>query len=1075
MPFSCPYCAHKPFDTRRALSQHQQRKQSCMASIKASFGADKGYMTAHEFLVCVASDAFQKKQASALFAYGNGQKTVRLTPKSSNDAQQLEGYSTAVEYNSDNELPDFDADDEEEYAHNEGEDADNEEEDASNEEEESHNDEEMEPEIDRSMLDNFREYSTMANGFAQFPVPKLNAIKLMATLRKTNASLKTYETVMEWHLKANGQMHLHESVGCSKYFYSRKSIFQDLKKRYNMHNNWNITTQLLLPSSKANVNIVWTEAKMALQSLLTDPRIKAKDYLFFDEDPFKPPTNLNYIADLNTGKAYMETYKKLITDPEKQILLPTPLYIDGAATGQFANLPITAVKISLGILSRVARDQPHMWRTLGYIPPNSKDKSRGRRLFIESGHLDATRAIHESRKNEGQLTGNEAHHAQDFHAILDMILASYVKIQETGFVWDLFYNGHLYKDVEFIPFVPFIKCDTDEADVLTGSYKSRGRHVAQLCRYCECPTMECDDPLANYPLKRQNKIQRLVDLLAVDELKALSQQCIQNATYKLRFGLHNKCGVHGATPLEMLHALLLGIFKYMRDTFFLQTGKTSQTSSEINALAKEFGHLLSRQSDRDMPKTKFSNGIREGKLMAKEYTGILLCLLIVLRSKKGKSLVRQMKKFFGEDRLDNWILLIETLLEWEEWMKSPKLMKKHVRAARQKHRYVMYLIKKVANRTIGMGLKITKFHAIVHIADDILNFGVPMEVDTGSNESGHKPTKRAAKLTQKNKATFEIQTATRLEEMHLLDLALEEIEGRPLWDYFNGFENYGQLETELKANAHIGGTKFRCYTDNEGINQCAAVRKIKGKLPHFMLEATFIDFVVGLQDAVNMHIPKLIVHGKYTRNGQIFHANVAFQGSVWRDWVWVDWGPGYGTLPNKLWGFVDFTALPPNSKVNYGGINSIAPGIYAIVESATMIEDEHSELVLTIETEVVHNAQGEVHNLQFFLADVEAFVEPATVVPDIGGNKNRYLLVINQLHWKSKFERWLDDPHEWDEMDPVVLENNGEEDDYSGEEDNNCADSVEENAEGDEEEYGEEGEFEAESDKEGSDEGSVSS
>ncbi len=82
---------------------------------------------------------------------------------------------------------------------------------------------------------------------------------------------------------------------------------------------------------------------------------------------------------------------------------------------------------------------------------------------------------------------------------------------------------------------------------------------------------------------------------------------------------------------------------------------------------------------------------------------------------------------------------------------------------------------------------------------------------------------------------------------------------------------------------------------------------------------------------------------------------------------------------------------------------------------------------------------------------------------------------MNQLHWKSKFERWLDDPHEWDEMDPVVLENNGEEDDYSGEEDNNCADSVEENAEGDEEGYGEEGEFEADSDKEGSDEGSVSS
>jgi len=87
---------------------------------------------------------------------------------------------------------------------------------------------------------------------------------------------------------------------------------------------------------------------------------------------------------------------------------------------------------------------------------------------------------------------------------------------------------------------------------------------------------------------------------------------------------------------------------------------------------------------------------------------------------------------------------------------NPIMRKKHVYAARQKHRYIMYLVRKVAQRQKGMGLKLTKFHAILHIADDILNFGVPLEVDTGSNESGHKPTKTAAKLTQKQRETFEI-------------------------------------------------------------------------------------------------------------------------------------------------------------------------------------------------------------------------------------------------------------------------------------------------------------------------------
>jgi len=43
----------------------------------------------------------------------------------------------------------------------------------------------------------------------------------------------------------------------------------------------------------------------------------------------------------------------------------------------------------------------------------------------------------------------------------------------------------------------------------------------------------------------------------------------------------------------------------------------------------------------------------------------------------------------------------------------------------------MYLMRKVAVRQKGMGLKIMKFHGILHMADAILNFGVPLEYNTG--------------------------------------------------------------------------------------------------------------------------------------------------------------------------------------------------------------------------------------------------------------------------------------------------------------------------------------------------------
>ena len=82
---------------------------------------------------------------------------------------------------------------------------------------------------------------------------------------------------------------------------------------------------------------------------------------------------------------------------------------------------------------------------------------------------------------------------------------------------------------------------------------------------------------------------------------------------------HNEQGIRGACPMEMLHALLLGVFKYVCDCLFKQVGNTSQLSDDINVLAQEYGRLLSRQSQRDLPKTTFARGIRKGKLMAKEY------------------------------------------------------------------------------------------------------------------------------------------------------------------------------------------------------------------------------------------------------------------------------------------------------------------------------------------------------------------------------------------------------------------------------------------------------------------------
>ena len=87
-------------------------------------------------------------------------------------------------------------------------------------------------------------------------------------------------------------------------------------------------------------------------------------------------------------------------------------------------------------------------------------------------------------------------------------------------------------------------------------------------------------------------------------------------------------------------------------------------------------------------------------------------------------------------------MLLERLLRREMWLKSDEMRPNNVSGAQTKHHYLMFLICKNGNQTAQMGLKIVKLHAIMHMAQDILDYGVPMEFDTGTNESGHKAEKK---------------------------------------------------------------------------------------------------------------------------------------------------------------------------------------------------------------------------------------------------------------------------------------------------------------------------------------------
>ena len=96
----------------------------------------------------------------------------------------------------------------------------------------------------------------------------------------------------------------------------------------------------------------------------------------------------------------------------------------------------------------------------------------------------------------------------------------------------------------------------------------------------------------------------------------------------------------------MLHAIQLGIFKYVHECFFEQIGESSKVADEINRVSMQYASLFLHQNDCDLPVTRFASGIKKGKLMANEYPGILLCLPAISRSTCGKQLLSGKKNIW---------------------------------------------------------------------------------------------------------------------------------------------------------------------------------------------------------------------------------------------------------------------------------------------------------------------------------------------------------------------------------------------------------------------------------------------
>ena len=105
-------------------------------------------------------------------------------------------------------------------------------------------------------------------------------------------------------------------------------------------------------------------------------------------------------------------------------------------------------------------------------------------------------------------------------------------------------------------------------------------------------------------------------------------------------------------------------------------------------------------------------------------------------------------------------------------------------------------IKILWNRTEGHGMKLIKFHKLLHIVDDILKFGSHLNFNGGPAEATHKSHKNLTKLTQQRaNSTFITQSAQRESDNYIIHRGMTEI---------NNFEKSNYVTVCDIADCNVG-------------------------------------------------------------------------------------------------------------------------------------------------------------------------------------------------------------------------------------------------------------------------------
>ena len=741
-----------------------------------------------------------------------------------------------------------------------------------------------------------------------FSKTELAMMDLHELLLSCGAPMYLFDELMNWTIKYAKTFTLDQQPPKRKTFIetiSNKVYGNKLKKKLQPKK---VKTPL---KNEEQIDVNLFDVKAQLISLLNDDRLMHHSNLLLDcNDPHKLPPEDCPLGDLNTGKWQRETHEELCKYPY-EVLLPFLIFIDaGRVTGRNSVEPVT---FTLGIFKRWIRYLVEAWRNLGYIENQKNVKNKCKRNVKQ-------------KKSTIKL--------ENYHTILDKILKSLKELQgeDGGFWWDLKLNGKTFR-VKFKIAVQVVLGDCQGLDKLCGHFGGSHPRMKLLCRDCNVPPAESDDPRHHCVFIKKEDLENKTKA----QLKLISKHPIKNAMFGIYFGGNNR-SIFDCSPPEPLHQYLYGTVKYLVIEFISEAPST--TIKLINSTVKTLYQNFSKQSDRHYPDfSAVQNGITFcDTLSALEQYGRLFAIFLALTMPEvfmslcndiRKSAVKDPKtkknKFvkknpMGVDKACKWKCVIElTLIMYQVIMKDEhdrEFLKSHdsntdTSAFQELIREFMGEYAKVVKRESKNGLKIKKFHSLLHYARQIRDSGSIRNVDTGRCESiAVSMYKRPSKLTQRRLVSLNEQISQRYVEGMVMD------EARRL--YCKKTKNFKFTKEHFNENVSkrncLSGSKYHIEFTRHNRE-----RKVHFKI-NWDAKNCNLNFDKGLTTALVQRLfihwghggcvseeSKVTCHTEYIdERGNIYRAHPDYNGSgkSWYDWCDIEWEKD-STQPAKLLCFLD--------------------------------------------------------------------------------------------------------------------------------------------------------------------------